>query len=105
MNEIDVAELKRRRGAGDDFVLLDVREPAAIETASIPWAPLIPMGEIPERFGELPHDKTIVVMCHGGGRSARVTQFLEANGYDNAENLAGGIEAWSVQIDPTIPRY
>jgi rhodanese-related sulfurtransferase len=105
MNEIDVAELKRRRDAGDDFVLLDVREPDEIETASIPWATLIPMGEIPERFGELPHDKTIVVMCHGGGRSARVTQFLEANGYDNAENLAGGIEAWSVQIDPTVPRY
>jgi rhodanese-related sulfurtransferase len=105
MNEITVAELKRRRDAGDDFVLLDVREPDEIATASIPWATTIPMGEIPDRFAELPHDKAVVVMCHGGGRSARVTQFLEANGYDNAENLAGGIEAWSVQIDPSVPRY
>jgi rhodanese-related sulfurtransferase len=105
MNEINVAELKRRRDAGDDLVLLDVREPDEIATASIPWATTIPMGEIPERFAELPHDKTVVVMCHGGGRSARVTQFLEANGYDNVENLAGGIEAWSTQIDPTVPRY
>jgi rhodanese-related sulfurtransferase len=105
MNEITVTELKRRHDAGDDFVLLDVREPDEIETASIPWATLIPMGDIPERFGELPHDKAIVVMCHGGGRSGRVTQFLGANGYDNVENLAGGIEAWSTQIDPTVPRY
>jgi rhodanese-related sulfurtransferase len=105
MNEINVAELKRRRDAGDDLVLLDVREPDEIATASIPWAVTIPMGEIPERFGELPLDKPIVVMCHAGGRSARVTQFLEANGYDNVENLAGGIDAWSEQIDPNVPRY
>ncbi|MBV8580868.1 MAG: sulfurtransferase, partial [Candidatus Eremiobacteraeota bacterium] len=47
----------------------------------------------------------IVVMCHHGGRSARVTQFLEANGYANAVNLDGGIDAWSESIDPTVPRY
>ncbi len=105
MNEISVTELKRRRDAGDDLVLLDVREPDEVETASIAWATYIPMGEIPERFGELPHDKPVVVMCHGGGRSTRATQFLEANGYDNAMNLAGGIDAWAEQIDPGVPRY
>ncbi len=105
MNEISVAELKRRRDAGEDLVLLDVREPDEIETASIAGATYIRMAEIPQRYGELPHDKPVVVMCHGGGRSSRATQFLEANGYANAVNLAGGIDAWSEQIDPTIPRY
>ncbi|HEX3466818.1 MAG TPA: rhodanese-like domain-containing protein [Candidatus Elarobacter sp.] len=105
MNEISVTELKRRHDAGEDLVLVDVREPDEIATVSIPWATYLPMGEIPQRYGELPHDKPVVVMCHGGGRSSRVTQFLAQNGYDNAVNLAGGIDAWAEQIDPSLPRY
>ncbi len=105
MTDISVAELKRRRDAGDVFTLLDVREPDEIATASIPGATLIPMGEIPQRAGELPSDVPIVVMCHAGGRSARVTQYLNDNGFPNAVNLAGGIDAWSVSIDPGVPRY
>jgi rhodanese-related sulfurtransferase len=105
MTEISVAELARRHDAGEDFVLLDVREPDEIATASIPWAITIPMGTIPERLGELPTDKPIAVLCHGGGRSARVTAFLNQNGYPDAVNVAGGIDAWSTSIDPSVPHY
>ncbi len=105
MTEISVAELARRHDAGEDVVLLDVREPDEIATASIPWALTIPMGEIPERIGELPGDKPIAVLCHSGGRSGRVTAYLNQNGLTNAVNVAGGIDAWSTSIDPAVPRY
>ena len=105
MSEISVDELKRRVDAGEDLVLLDVREPDEIATAAIPWAMVIPMGEIPTRIDEIPRDKPLIVMCHHGGRSARVAQFLAANGYDNAVNLDGGIDAWSISVDPSVPRY
>jgi rhodanese-related sulfurtransferase len=105
MNEISVAELARRRAADEDFVLLDVREPDEIATAAIPWALTIPMGEIPARIAELPADKPIAVLCHMGGRSARVTAFLNQNGFPKAVNVAGGIDAWSTSIDPAVPRY
>jgi rhodanese-related sulfurtransferase len=105
MTDISVADLQRRHEANEDFVLLDVREPDELATASIPWATTIPMGEVPERLGELPRDKPIAVLCHGGGRSARVTAFLNANGFPNAVNVAGGIDAWSTSVDPSVPRY
>jgi rhodanese-related sulfurtransferase len=105
MSEITVSELKRRRDAGEPLVLLDVREPDEIETAALDGATYIPMREIPSRLEELPRDTPIAVMCHGGTRSGRVVDFLAANGYDNALNVEGGIDAWSTQIDPKIPRY
>ncbi len=105
MTEISVAELARRHEAGEDFVLLDVREPDEIATASIPWAVTIPMGEIPARAAELPADKPIAVLCHAGGRSARVTAYLNQNGFPQAVNVAGGIDAWSTSIDQAVPRY
>ncbi|BDE05703.1 rhodanese-like domain-containing protein [Vulcanimicrobium alpinum] len=105
MTEISVQDLKRRRDAGEPVVLLDVREPDEIATAKLDGATFIPMREIPARFGELPHDTPIAVLCHSGGRSGRVTDFLHANGYTNAVNVAGGIDAWSATIDPSVPRY
>jgi rhodanese-related sulfurtransferase len=105
VTEIDVQELKTRRDAGEALVLLDVREPDEIATASLPNATTIPMAEIPARLDELPRDVPIVVMCHGGVRSGRVVRFLNQNGFPNAVNLAGGIDAWSKTIDPTVPRY
>jgi rhodanese-related sulfurtransferase len=105
IGEISVGELKRRHEAGEDFVLLDVREPDELATASIPWATWIPMREIPARIGELPRDKPIVCMCHHGARSEHVARFLAANGYDDALNLDGGIDAWSVSVDPAVSRY
>jgi rhodanese-related sulfurtransferase len=105
VTEITVFELKRRRDAGEPHLLLDVREPDEIATAAVDGATTIPMGEIPERFGELPTQMPIVVMCHGGVRSGQVASFLNASGYPNAVNLTGGIDAWSESIDRTVPRY
>jgi adenylyltransferase/sulfurtransferase len=63
------------------------------------------MGNVPEHLDELPRDRDIVVMCHHGGRSERVTRFLNANGFPNAKNLAGGIDAYAAQIEPDLARY
>jgi rhodanese-related sulfurtransferase len=104
IGEISVDELEHRHAAEERFVLLDVREPEELATASIPWATVIPMGEIPARMRELPLDAQIVCMCHHGSRSERVAEFLAANGYD-AVNLTGGIDAWSRAIDSDVPRY
>jgi len=105
VTEVSVAELKKKRDAGEGFILLDVREPAELETAALDGATAIPMMDIPQRYAELPSDADIIVMCHHGGRSARVTQFLNDRGYARAVNLDGGINAWSEQIDPAVPTY
>jgi rhodanese-related sulfurtransferase len=105
VNEISVTELAKKHKAGEDFLLLDVREPDELAIASIPWAIAIPMGDVPVRLEELPNDKPIAVLCHGGTRSGRVTKFLNENGYPDAVNVAGGIRAWSTDVDPTVPSY
>jgi sulfur-carrier protein adenylyltransferase/sulfurtransferase len=105
MKEISVSDLARRHAADEDFLLLDVREPDEIATASLPWATVIAMGEVPERLAELPTDKPIYVLCRSGARSGRVTQFLEQNGYADVANVTGGILAWSKEIDPSVPTY
>lgn len=99
--EIAVEELQGNRSG---YLLLDVREPDELKIASVAGAVHIPMGEIPSRFGELPPDRPIAVLCHHGVRSAKVTHFLQSNGL-NAFNIAGGIDAWSERIDRSIPRY
>ena len=87
-------------------LLLDVREPWEHETAALPNATLIPMGDIPSRaHAELDPDAPIVVMCHHGARSLNVALWLRDQGFTHAQSLAGGIDAWSRSIDPTIPRY
>ena len=98
-------ELRARRQASEELVVLDVREPYEIATAALEGALVMPMGEVPARLAELPPDRPIVVMCHHGARSANVTAFLNANGFSGAVNLAGGIDAWSVQIDAGVARY
>jgi len=105
VTEISVAELKRRRDAGEGLMLLDVREPSEVARASVAGATVIAMGEIPLHLAELPQERPIVVMCHHGSRSANVTHFLNANGFPNAVNLDGGIDAWSLEIDPAVARY
>ena len=106
MNEITIDDLAAMRARGEKLTLLDVREPDELVTASVREPHVaIPMGDIPERIGELPKDQTLVVMCHHGGRSARVVGYLEANGFTNAVNLAGGIDAYALKADPSVPRY
>lgn len=105
--EIDVQGVQALRDAGEDFLLLDCREPSEYATAQIAGSVLIPMREIPQRLAELEAHKQgrIVVHCHHGGRSARVTEFLRSHGFQGAQNMSGGIDAWSQLIDPTVPRY
>ena len=86
-------------------MLIDVREPHEYEICRIAGAEPIPMRQIPENIGTLPKDKHLLIHCHHGGRSLRVTQYLRANGFDSVTNVAGGIDAWSLAIDPTVPRY
>lgn len=101
---ITVADLKALRDQRKEHVLLDVREPEEFEIAKIEGSVLIPLNQLPSRLGELPKDKSIVVHCHHGGRSAQATAFLNQNGF-SAQNLSGGIDAWSDRIDPAVPRY
>lgn len=101
--ETDVTTAARllREGA----LLLDVREPSEVATCQVAGSRPIPMRQVPENTAELPHDRRILVLCHHGGRSMRVTQFLRANGFANVTNVAGGIDAWAAEIDPSLARY
>jgi rhodanese-related sulfurtransferase len=92
-------------GAAADVVLLDVREPHELAAAAIDETVHIPMAQIPNRLEELDPEKTIVVMCHGGMRSMQVAGFLAQQGFAHVVNLDGGIDAWSREVDPGIPRY
>lgn len=103
--EIDVATLKSMFDKGEKFMLLDVREKDEYARAKIEGADLILMGQVPSRINEVTKDYPLVVHCHHGGRSAKVVAWLRQNGFANASNLVGGIDAWSVKIDPTVPRY
>ncbi|WDD93221.1 sulfurtransferase [Burkholderia sp. FERM BP-3421] len=86
-------------------VVLDVREPWEIETARIANSVSIPMQQIPARSEELDDDAEIVCVCHHGMRSAQVAMFLASRGYTKLYNLQGGIDAWSRDVDPSVPRY
>jgi rhodanese-related sulfurtransferase len=88
-----------------DVILLDVREHDELAVAAVTGAVHIPMREIPARLAELDADKPLVVMCHSGGRSRRVAEYLTANGFATVFNLKGGIDSWSTQLDSQIPRY
>lgn len=105
MNAISVEELARWRREGRNFVLLDVREPSERAAASLPESLAIPMREIPQRLSEVPTGKPVAVLCHHGGRSARVATFLRAQGFADVVNVDGGIDAYAVRADRSIPRY
>ena len=105
--EIDCVTVKKRLDSGDNFLLIDCREPSEYDTCKIDGATLLPMSELANRLSELePYkDREIIVHCHHGGRSLRVANWLRKNGYDKARSMAGGIDQWSLEIDPTVPRY
>jgi sulfur-carrier protein adenylyltransferase/sulfurtransferase len=102
---ITVRELKAKMERNETFTLIDVREPYEYEIARIKGARLIPLGELGTRMDELPRQGTLVLQCHSGGRSEHAVRILKDAGFENAVNLEGGIEAWSVEIDPAVPRY
>ena len=103
--EMSPHELKRKIDAGEPFELIDVREPFEYEIARIDGAKLIPLGEITERLDELSGEQLMVVHCHSGKRSAQAARLLQQRGFTNVYNLEGGIDAWSDQIDPNVPKY
>jgi molybdopterin/thiamine biosynthesis adenylyltransferase/rhodanese-related sulfurtransferase len=103
--EVSVQEAHRQLHAAQPPLLIDVREPSEFAVCQIPGARLIPMATVPERLAEIPRDLPVLIHCHHGGRSLRVTQFLRAKGYAQVSNVQGGIDAWSLQVDPAIRRY
>ncbi|MCW7538263.1 rhodanese-like domain-containing protein [Aquabacterium sp. A7-Y] len=90
-------------------LLLDVREPWEFSLAAIRLAAAetlhIPMQQVPARLAEIPRDRTVICVCHHGMRSLQVAHYLAAQGHDDVINLQGGIDAWSQEVDPDLPRY
>jgi sulfur-carrier protein adenylyltransferase/sulfurtransferase len=103
--ETTSVDLKKRLDAGDDVFVLDVREPNEYQICRIAGSVLIPLGELPRRYAELPEDKDIVALCKMGGRSAKATEFLQSVGFKRVKNLRGGILDWIDKVDPSQPKY
>jgi rhodanese-related sulfurtransferase len=104
--EISPEEVKSRLDKGEAFTLLDVREPWEFEAASMLGAKLIPMGDVPSRaHQELDPEDHIVVVCHHGVRSMNVTAWLRQQGFEKAQSMRGGIDAWSRTVDAKVPTY
>jgi len=103
--EIDPTEVKQKLDRGDNFVLIDVREPHEYKICNIPGAKLIPLGEFPRHVGEFDPEADIVIHCRSGVRSAKACGILRQAGFQNVRNMAGGILAWSDKVDPSVPKY
>jgi adenylyltransferase/sulfurtransferase len=91
--------------SGEKITILDVREPNEYEICHLPGAKLIPLGELPNRLGELNPGDELIVHCKAGGRSAKAVKFLRQQGFEKAVNVAGGVDAWAERIDPSMPTY
>jgi molybdopterin/thiamine biosynthesis adenylyltransferase/rhodanese-related sulfurtransferase len=102
--QLSVKDLKKRMDSGEDVFILDVREPYEYQIAQI-GGKLIPQNDVPQRLAEIPRDREIVVQCRSGARSQRIAEFLKQSGYTQVANLAGGILAWSDEIDPRVQKY
>ena len=106
--EIHPLDVKKRLEAGEPLVLIDVREPYEFQRARIDGAELIPMRTVPARLAALEamaDEASLIVFCHHGVRSAQVTEWLRRQGLDAAQSMSGGIERWSLEVDPAVPRY
>lgn len=106
IKQMSPRELKQKLDQKDgNLLVVDVREPWEINVCSLPGATSIPMRAIPARYPELPKDAEIVVVCHHGSRSQQVAHFLERVGFENINNLVGGVAAWARDVDPSMPTY
>jgi molybdopterin/thiamine biosynthesis adenylyltransferase/rhodanese-related sulfurtransferase len=103
--EIEPTEVNQKQDRGDNFVLIDVREPHEYQIARIPGAKLIPLGELPNRLNELNKLDEFVMHCKSGMRSAKAVDLLKQSGFTKVRNMKGGILAWSDKVDPTVPKY
>jgi adenylyltransferase/sulfurtransferase len=104
IEQLSVKELKRRIDAGEDAYIIDVREPYEYQIAQI-GGKLIPQNDVPSRLAEIDRDREVIVQCRSGARSQRIAEFLKQAGYPRVVNLAGGILAWSEEIDPSVQKY
>lgn len=102
---LTASELKDRLSRGDELFLLDVRDPQEYHYARIDGSTLIPLQQIPARIGELDPTRSIVVICHHGMRSLQAANYLAQRGFTKIANLSGGIDAWSLNCDSSVPRY
>lgn len=98
-------ELSERLAQGDRLTVIDVREPLELEIAKLPGATHVPLGTLPDRVGELDRDDPLVLVCHHGIRSASACAWLVREGFSKVTNLSGGIDGWSTDVDPEVPRY
>jgi molybdopterin/thiamine biosynthesis adenylyltransferase/rhodanese-related sulfurtransferase/molybdopterin converting factor small subunit len=103
--EITPVDLKKKMDAGEQPFILDVREPNEYQINRIEGSTLIPLGELPRRYQELPRDREIITQCKMGGRSAKAQDFLKSVGFTNVKNLRGGILEWIDKVDPSQPKY
>jgi adenylyltransferase/sulfurtransferase len=103
--QISVKEVSERIARGDKLLLVDVREPWEYDLCKIPGAKLIPLGTIPANLNTLLDDDDVICYCHHGMRSLDAAVWLRQQGVEKAKSMAGGIERWSAEVDPSVPRY
>ena len=103
--DIEATELKTKLDRGDNFKLIDVREPHEFQICRIPGSVLIPLGDLPKRLGELNPEDEFVMHCKGGTRSAKAVDLMKQSGFKKVRNMKGGITAWSDKVDPAVPKY
>ncbi len=105
--EIDCASVKKKMDAGENFHFIDCREQNEYDLVKIEQARLVPMSTLQENISDLePHkNDEIIVHCHHGGRSLQVTMWLRQQGFSNVKSMAGGIDHWAIEIDPSLQRY
>ena len=105
IKQLSVQDLRAKFDKKENFRLVDVRQEDEHKICRIEGSALIPLSQFPARAGELKKGEEIVIHCHHGGRSERACDYLARLGYENVSNLAGGIDAWSLEVDPHVPRY
>jgi rhodanese-related sulfurtransferase len=105
INQLSAPELQNKLSNDDNIFLLDVREPYEFAYASLANSVLIPLGQLQRRIGELDPEREIVVICHHGVRSQQAALYLAHHGFKKVVNLSGGIDAWSLECDASVPRY
>jgi len=103
--QISAKEVNERLGRGDKLLLVDVREPWEYDLSKIPGAKLIPLGTLPANLNTLLDADEVICYCHHGMRSLDAAVWLRQQGVESAKSMAGGIERWSVEVDPQVPRY
>jgi rhodanese-related sulfurtransferase len=103
--QIDPREVKRRLDAGEHLLLVDVREPWEFDVCRIAGAKLVPLGSVPANLPVFEQADEVVIYCHHGKRSLDAVAWLRQQGVEGARSMAGGIERWSREIDPAVPRY